>query len=273
MLPAGNGVLDITGDFYPTCGKETVVAQYCDSQVLERNWFHWLISSRVPKLEQYRTMGLLWTKVVGVARDRDNNPIHRHGKALPDPSFPIRSHCIALATPIYFNSEDGMIPDGTLPDIEIINLLSDDPIHKLDHPLTQLTEIVPNLESKGYIREVPTNTTWHAMLNDIGKICGGVATKFKPKNDDEHAELTHEALVQLIKKLVGYKLVYTPGRAPVFNLLTTTIHRILFSVMNRRKHQREGLNRMLADAEAGTLPDSNRSLRIQSGPRKTIRSR
>lgn len=264
------------------------MAQYCDSQKLERNWFHWLLSSRVPGpdglLERYRTLGLLWTKVIGVATDAEGSPLHRHGKALPDPSHPVRAHCLALATPIYFNSHDGVVQgtgtifqDGkpvsqALPLPEILNLLSDDPLHRLDDPLVQLTEVIPSLQDKGYIQELPTNTTWHAMLEDVNKICQGIAMKFKPRNDDEHAELTNEANIQVMNKLATYRLVYTPGRAPVFNLLTTTIHRVLYSVMNKRKHQREGLGKILADAEAGILPDSHRSLRVQSG-HKRIKAR
>ncbi len=261
------------------------MAQYCDSQKLEQNWFYWLLSSRVPALEHYRSLGLLWTKVIGVATDDEGSPLHRHGKVLPDPSHPVRAHCIALATPIYFNSHDGEVqPTGivfkdgkplrqALPPTSILNLLSDDPLHRLDHPLVQLTEVIPVLQSKGYIREIPTNTTWHAMLEDINRICHGIAMKFKPRNEDEHAELTNEAIYQVMKKLAEYRLVYTPGRAPVFNLLTTTVHRVLYSVMNKRKHQREGLGRILAEAEAGTLPETHRSLRVQSGHRKTIRTR
>ncbi len=261
------------------------MAQYCDSQKLERNWFHWLLSSRVPSLEHYRNLGLLWTKVIGVATDDEGTPIHRHGKVLPNPSHPVRAHCIALATPIYFNSHSGEVQqygtvfqDGKpasqpLPPVEILNLLSDDRLHRLNDPLVQLTEVIPSLETKGYIKEIPTNTTWHAMLDDVNLICRGIAMKFKPRNEDEHAELTNDAILQVMKKLADYKLVYTPGRAPVFNLLTTTIHRVLYSIMNKRKHQREGLGRILAEAEAGTLPDTHRSLRVQSGLRRTIRTR
>lgn len=248
------------------------MAQYCDSQKLEQNWFSWLLSSKVPLLEQYRTLGLLWTKVIGVVTDAEGTPLTRHGKTLPNPSHPVRAHCIALATPIFFHSRDG-VPDQILPSTEILNLLSDDRLHRLDHPMIQLTEVIPDLEARGYVKETPSNITWHAMLEDINRICFGIAMKFKPRNEDEHAELVNEAIIQVIKKLAEYKLVYTPGRAPVFNLLTTTIHRVLYSIMNRRKHQREGLSRMLGDAEAGILPESNRSLRVQSGHRKTIRTR
>jgi hypothetical protein len=260
------------------------MAQYCDSQQLERNWFHWLLSSKVPALEKYRRLGLLWTKVIGRVTDDEGAPLRRHGKTLPNPSHPIRTHCIALAIPIYFNSYHGTPqPTGTcflgnkptrqvLPTDEELTLLSDSPLHQLDRPLQQLTVVIPNLMAGGYIKEMPTDKTWHAMLEDVNKICHGIGMRFKPRNDEEHQELTNEALLQVVHKLSSYRLVYTPGRAPVFNLLTTTIHRVMYSIMNRRKHQREGLARVLAEAEAGVLPDSHRSLRVQTHHRP-IRSR
>lgn len=250
--------------------------QYCDSEKLEQNWFYWLLSSQVPTLEKYRKLGLLWTKVIGVSMDDNGVPIRRRNKELPDPSHPVRTHCIALATPIYFNSYDG-VPQtvGTtfegkkpikrpLPPDNDLNLLSSSSLHKFHKPLQQQVVVIPNLLENGYIKELPTNQTWHAMLEDINKICCGIATRFKPRTEEEHRELTHESLIQVIQKLSDYKLRYTPGRAPVFNLLTTTIHRILYSIMNRRKHQREGISRILLSAEAGTLPDCNRSLRMHT---------
>jgi hypothetical protein len=260
------------------------MAQYCDSQKLEQNWFHWLLSSKVPDLEKYRKLGLLWTKVIGVVTDDEGVPLRRHGKTLPNPSHPVRTHCIALANPIYFNSYDGVIQttgtcfDGNkpyrqaLPTDEELNLLSDSPLHRLERPLQQLTVVIPNLQARGYIKELPTNRTWHAMLEDVNRICYGIAMRFKPRSEDEHQELTNEALIQVIHKLSAYKLVYTPGRAPVFNLLTTTIHRVMYSIMNRRKHQREGMGRILAEAEAGILPDTHRSLRVQTAHRRTIKT-
>jgi len=245
--------------------------QYCDSEKLEQNWFYWLLSSQVPTLEKYRELGLLWTKVIGVSTDNNGVPIRRNGKVLQDPSYPIRAHCIALATPIYFNSYDG-VPQPTgmahgknkqkLPLDEDLTLLSDSPLHQLDHPPQQQSVIVPNLIAKGYLKELPTSKTWCAMIEDISKICNGIATRFKPRTIDEQHELSQDALVQVIQKLSTYKLRYTPGMAPVFNLLTTTIHRIMYSIMNNRTRHHKGINRILADAEAGVLPDSRRSLRV-----------
>lgn len=252
------------------------MAQYCDSAKLEQNWFYWLLSSRVPKLEEYRKLGLLWTKITGLSTDKLGNPIYRNGKPLLNPSHPTRTHCIALATPIHINSVNGEISkSGTiftgskpqsiqLPASDTLNLLSDSSLHLFQKPFQQQTVVIPRLVANGYIKELPTNKTWHLMLEDINKICAGIATRFKPRTEEEHQELTNDALTQVINKLAHYRLVYKPGLAPVFNLLTTTIHRIMYSIMNKRKTQREGIGRILADAEAGALPNHNRSLRMHT---------
>lgn len=236
------------------------MGQYCDSKVLEKNWFHWLLSSSVPDLECYRGLGLLWTKVVG-------NTSSDGKQCLPNPRSPNRAHCIALATPIYLNSYDGTPqPQGTvfvggkpqriiLParDSEL-NLLSDSWLHRLDTPFAQMDVVIPALEAKGYIRELPTEQTWHAMLGDIDKMCQGIAMRFKQPTEEEQMELANEALLQVTNKLASYKLVYTPGLAPVFNLLTTTIHRCMYSIMNRRKTQRQGLQKFVDDVQSGVVP-------------------
>lgn len=237
------------------------MGQYCDSKVLEKNWFHWLLSSSVPDLECYRVLGLLWTKVVG--NDGEHLPV------LPNPKREEsvdRTHCIALAMPIYLNSCDG-IPqsEGTvfvdgkpqeviLPTVDTeLTLLSDSWLHRLDTPLAQLGEVIPALETDGYVRELPTEQTWHAMLGDISKMCQGIALRFKQPTEEETMELANEALLQVTNKLATYKLVYTPGLAPVFNLLTTTIHRCMYSIMNRRKTQRQGLQKYIDDVQSGGI--------------------
>ncbi len=238
--------------------------QYCDSTYLEQNWFYWLLSSKSPNLEKYRQLNLLWTKVIGRVVDSDGNSIYHNGQTIPDPSCPLKSHCIALASPIFLNSNNGIIKASKLPNDADLELSSNSPLHKFNHPLTQLATVVPNLVRLGYIKEIQTKTSWHNMLDSISKMCFGIATKFKPKTEEDHHELSNEALIQVMHKLSTYKLVYTPGRAPVFNLLTTTIYRIMYSIMNKRKYQREGLSKLLLQAETGTLPKSNRSFRTQS---------
>ena len=243
------------------------MGQYCDTKVLEKNWFHWLLSSSVPDLELYREHGLLWTKVIG------SNQSSRH---LPNPRSPERTHCIALANPIFIDSSNGRFDSqGTvifqgkrkkvaLPKIEELSLLSDSWLHDLDNPLRQVSEVIPELQSNGYILEFPTKLTWHLMLDDINKMCHGIAIRFKQPTDEEQTDLANEALIQVIRKLVDYKLVYTPGLAPVFNLLTTTIHRCMYSIMNRRKTQRTGLQKFCDEVQAGIVPGYESNVKIKS---------
>lgn len=241
------------------------MVQYCDSKVLEKNWFHWLLSSSVPDLEYYRQIGLLWTKAIGYDGQKS---------ITINPRDPKRSHCLALAVPIYFDSENGNIPShGTafvngeplqviLPSKDdVLTLLSDSWLHRLETPFVQIIEVIPKLKTDGYVCELPTEQTWHAMLDDINKMCFGIATKFKQPTEEEQADLANEALLQVTKKLAAYKLVYTPGFAPVFNLLTTTIHRCMFSIMNRRKTQRQRLQKFVDDMQAEA---SRRRMRIKA---------
>ena len=146
-----------------------------------------------------------------------------------------------------------------------MTLLSDSWLHRLDIPFTQMGEVIPSLEAKGYMLEVSTVPTWHAMLVDVGNMCLGIAMRFKQPTEEETMELANDALLQVTNKLASYKLVYTPGRAPVFNLLTTTIHRCMYSIMNRRKTQRQGLQKFVNDVQSGIVPGYNQ-------PRKTIKT-
>lgn len=208
------------------------MAKYCDSKTLEKNWFHWLLSSSTPNLEKYRELGLLWTKVIDETRGKKN---------LPNPMNQLKMHCIATATPVYFSSDCGVMSL----DIDNLCLLSDFKLNPFNHDSTTISELI----AENYILELPTEQTWHAVLNDVNKMCDGIAAKFNQPNEEEHAELANEALVQVAKKLATKKLVYTPGRAPVFNLLTTTIMRCMYSIMNKRTNQRKGLQKYMNEIQ------------------------
>ena len=81
---------------------------------------------------------------------------------------------------------------------------------------------------------------WDMMADMIYKICEGVSVKFHPNMlADEHLEHIHDAWSQCLEKIKNGKLKFTHGKAPVFNLLTTTIFRILYSKMNKQKKQKE----------------------------------
>ena len=79
---------------------------------------------------------------------------------------------------------------------------------------------------------------WDEMSSMIYKICEGIATHFHPPTPEEHVEHTHDAFTMTVEKIKCGKLKFDPGRAPVFNLLTTTIFRHLYSKMNKEKRRR-----------------------------------
>jgi len=249
---------------------------YCDSDELERNWFHWILGTASPDLELYRKNGLLWTKIIGVAK-HSGETILKRGKPLPDPSYPERLHCLAFADPIYFKTDDGDPQDVDWDAIleilvsQAFSLESDSRLHLLDNPFEQLLNVIPHLEEEGYIREQPTESSWHAMLRDVRNICDGISTRFNLPNEDEQQELASKAFVQVLEKLVSGRLIYMPGRAPVFNLLTTTTYRVMYSILNKQTHQRQGIRQLLDDAAAGVLPsNAGRSIRVPQLPKRAI---
>jgi len=81
--------------------------------------------------------------------------------------------------------------------------------------------------------------SWEKLQSDVYKICQGVAVRFNPKDEEEHMELAHHTFVMTIDKIKRRKLVFEAGRAPVFNLLTTTIFRHLYSLMNKKNRRKK----------------------------------
>jgi hypothetical protein len=257
------------------------MAKYCDSAVLERNWFNWLLASSVPSLDENRQSGLLWTKVVGRAKDSDGKEITKDGKTFPDACAPYRLHCLALGMPVYFITQDGVPsnhctvgPKGRKIAFDKVQseltLDSNSELHNLDNTFAIRDEVIPTLKAEGYQKEVPRDYSWELMLCDINSMCHGIASKFHPPNEEELHELANDAIIQVINKLRTRRLVYIPGKAPVFNLLTTTIFRCMYSICNRKKQQRKGSTKFMGDAKAGVLPDNIRSFRIVSGSKSKV---
>lgn len=256
------------------------MANYCDSNQLEKDWHYWLLADATPRLEAYRLLGLLWTKMLAEVRDRDGNlVVGQSGSTHPDPLYPVRTHCLALATPFFFQSVGG-IPDDSairwgldsldhavtqLPDSEL-NLLSTSPLHRLEkEPFYQHDYVVPVLLAEGYVQEKPTKESWHAMLRSISLICSGISTRINLQSEEEQQDLASEAMLQVTQKLSVKKLVYTPGRAPVFNLLTTTIYRCIFSTLNKNTKTKRAAYKLMEDLRLGAIPTATRSLRLHTG--------
>lgn len=80
---------------------------------------------------------------------------------------------------------------------------------------------------------------WGQVTDSVYRICNGVARHFNPRDEDEAHDHIHDAFIQTIEKIKSGKLVIMRGRAPVFNLITTTIFRILYSKMNKQKKHKE----------------------------------
>lgn len=230
---------------------------YCDSKVLESHWFNWLVSSSTPNLELYRKYGLLWTKIIGkVTTDK--------GKILPDPSHQHRCHCVNVGSGVYFQTFNGEVKKKHTP-------TSNGPKQcelPLDYSPEKQVKIIgfgsmdeQTLRDKGYIQEVPTDLSWHFILADIFKICNGISKKFKQTSEDARDELAADAMLQVTKKLAEGKLRYIPGKAPVFNLLTTTIHRCMFSFLNKKNRQTQNLNNVIEGVANGMICQNTRSLR------------
>jgi len=216
------------------------MAKYCDSVKLEHNWFRWIVASSVPALEIYRINGLLWTKVVGKTEDKD----------LPDPTYPRRLHCIALEKRVRLTSESGRIVKGK----PALLIPMCEQIDKFGLPNSDSED----LEKSGYYFDRPTVESWQAVLEDIGKICKGISMKFCLNCECARHDLTQDAFLQVINKLQRGKLVYVPGRAPVFNLLTTTIHRCMCSVLSRNTRQSQNLTSYLGKCARGFFPEAKR---------------
>jgi hypothetical protein len=256
------------------------MANYCDSANLEKTWYLWILGSSYPDLEQYRLHNLLYTRPTSPAMV-DGKVVKKYGKPLLDPRSVYKDHCIALPVPIYFKSRNnvltGKIRVGNIASNKTTRL--DERMFSLDiqeysgilkdNIFIQSQSIIPKLLSDGFIKEQPTTVSWHNLLSDIGKMCSGICKKFNLYNEDEYSDLSNDALLQVINKLVNNRLVYTPGRAPVFNLLTTTIHRCMFSLLNKKNSQKAGLNKLLSDSQHNLVPKINRSLKtLTHNPRK-----
>lgn len=242
--------------------------QYCDTKKLEEVWFNWLVAKNTPQLDVFRNDGMLWTKAIGYVQV-DGEVLLKGKRTFWSPTHPIRLHCILSSSPIFFLSYDGnpstygasyQQATGKASPILMFDLQVDP--QKFDK------EAEKYLLANGFIKEEPTNDYWGKLLESIYSICQGVSVKFRQKTEEDANDLASEALSQVVNKLVRDRLVYTPGRAPVFNLLTTTIHRIMFSIMNKRKNQRERINKLLRDANSGQLPNTNRSLRLHTDYKK-----
>lgn len=224
--------------------------QYCNSTVLERNWFEWIVADAVPALEPYRKFNILWTKCLGHVRDAKGSLLLKGEKPLLNPSHPVRAHYIAVGKGISLISDGGEISYIFSPDATY-----DTHLFELDPTIRARIGFEPqpqsdseHLERWGYFRERPAATSWQSVLCDIFSICRGVASKFSQQDSEKLDDLANEMVLQVANKMKRGRLVYTPGRAPVFNLITTTVHRCMFSTLSRDQRRSRNLQKYAENA-------------------------
>jgi hypothetical protein len=183
------------------------MAKYCDSKVLEKNWFNWIISRESPELEPFRERGILWTRIMGYAKN-GNNIIFKNNNPLPDPSYPLRSHCIPFVHPVYFTTFKGLLQQYCVIVKSGKRIISEskDIFNMFDELDIDVDE--EELLSFKYFKELPERDSWHSLLIDINSISHGVANKFRQPNEEEKTDLAHEVIMQIVNKLLNHKLVY-----------------------------------------------------------------
>jgi hypothetical protein len=205
------------------------MGKYCDPKILESTWWAWILADSVKELESLRETGLLWTR-----SDGDDRLTHR----------------VASIMPYEFVSIDGIIVPKDL----------DNAIKASFYPSDII--LVRKLAANNFHCEIPATETWERLTSMIHKICCGVVLNFRPPSDDVKNELVQEAFTHTLTKIHRGKLKFTPGKAPPFNLLTTAIFRIMYSIKNKEKRDRDHRSRLVEQLMHGAkLPELN-SIRV-----------
>ncbi len=228
--------------------------KYCDSVKLESYWFNWLLSSVTPSLEPFRQRGLLYTKVLktnGIGSEKVD-------EYWGSPKVQSRSHCIPFTNLIHFESVNGAVPSIAQSSI-LSGIGSLDKIARKstgafntganpqNYSLGKLAvnqSTIDKLIANNYRQELVTSESWSLLFYEVQKICHGISLKFN-LTVDEKTDLAEDALALAMFRIRERKIIYTPDKAPVFNLLTTTIHRIMYTILgkknkdtaNRHKHR------------------------------------
>ena len=203
------------------------------------------MANAVPIFEPYRKLGVLWTKCLGYMQDADGNLIIKHGKPLTNPSHQRRIHCLNIGKGIFIHTDGNQIAMKYTNDLNSLEHLPYEMTPCEQHRLVGFEQgrLNDELTKWEFYQEKSTEFYWKAILQDIFSICSGVARKFSKQSTDVLHDLANETVCQVASKIIRGKLVYTPGRAPVFNLITTTVHRCIFSTLSKDQRWRNNLQR------------------------------
>lgn len=186
------------------------MARYCDSEQLERFWFEWAMASSVPVLEPLRAVGAVYSRVKLDQIVAQENQTHKN------PWLPLKEHVLILSEPTYVTSENGEV-NFNLNTVRI--MVADSQTHQ-------------TLLQDGYYLEPTESEAWSKLFLEVRKMCEGISRKFS-NDQDARMEIEQEALVMVIDKMKRKKIKYMPGKAPVFNFLTTAIHRCIYNHLRK----------------------------------------
>lgn len=198
---------------------------YCDTKELEAVWGNWDSAKAFPELDGLRASELLYRKF--------------DGKRV--------LYCVAITGSFGFT-----ITDVT----ELGSIIAD----TRGNPLDQ--NVANALLNDNFRLDLTATNSWERLTKMIYDTCNGISLKFNPGCDDERFELAHEAFKQTLLKIQRDKLRFTPGRAPVFNLLTTAIIRIMCSIKNKEKRNRNNQAKLAHDVMNNSNLPKLRSLAI-----------
>jgi hypothetical protein len=202
--------------------------RYCNTKELEELWGMWITASNTPQLEVLRQTNVLWSK----------------------PSENYMSHCIATKNPVFFESHCGIVRNNMIKAAITSTMYDED------------KNLEKSLATQGYYPDNPVNETWQKLVNMLFLICYGVATKFHPRTDEERKELAHDALMHALSKILRGKLKYTPGRAPVFNLVTTAVTRIMYTIKSKEIRQTRNKSKLTEAIINKTPLPNTRSIEV-----------
>lgn len=128
-------------------------------------------------------------------------------------------------------------------------------------------ELDKNNKRKRRIKFIVQGDTrnWQKMTEMLYEICLGIAKNFRPKTDEEYHNLANEAMMTLMNKIQTGRLSYTPrcdGGSPVFNLVTTTVNRILCSYKNKQKNAKIRHSKFVMKEVSEKAPELMSSVRV-----------
>ncbi len=218
---------------------------YVDSTELECIWSDWIAATMAPTLEPYRELRALWVRETG---------------GIEGTSGPVQgNHCIVIGeTLIYFEVDQHVVIAGSIKTDQGSSCKL--PLEvSLDDQLkyVHLTgEIAP---PPGY-RCVPTaKQAWGELIGKISLICDGVLKKLGVRMDIRD-DIASDVMLLVIRKLRQGKLRFEPGKAPVFNLLTTTLMNCASSCLAKENRVTSNKHKLVDGLVNGSIPPIYRSL-------------